>query len=233
MASEPPLLDVDPAELVGMTTLFPPSQLSTFSRNARIGDVDAIMVSLKVHGQFKPIVVNVGTHTGRPCEVLAGNHTLKAFRKLAEQSPSEQYWNFIKVHWVDVEDEMATRIALADNRSFEQGEGFDPAALLALLDEVGIEGTGYAEADLDALEEAMAAHARNSGGSDAGPGDPEPPSLPPASDPAIGFTVVFDDEDQQNAWFEFIKWLRDRYPDLETVAERLTAHLTDTAGDRA
>lgn len=229
VASEP----CEPLSLVGTTTKVPPTTLSTFHQNARIGDVDAIMGSLKVNGQYKPIVVNVGTHTGRPLEVLAGNHTLKAFLRLGELNPFDAQWNEISVHWVDVEDEMATRIVLADNRSFEQGEGFDPAALLALLDEVGTEGTGYVEADLDALEEALAANAQNSGGSDAGPGDPEPPSLPPASDPAIGFTVVFDDEDQQSAWFEFIKWLRDRYPDLETVAERLTAHLTDTAGDRA
>ncbi|MDX3097732.1 hypothetical protein PV417_24845 [Streptomyces sp. ME19-03-3] len=40
--------------------------------NPRTGDVDAIAESLRVNGRYKAIVVNRGTHTGRPNEVLAG-----------------------------------------------------------------------------------------------------------------------------------------------------------------
>ena len=133
---------------VGTTTAVAPSTLSTFHRNARRGDVDAIAASLKAHGQYKPITVNIGTHTGRPNEVLAGNHTLIAFRNLADDPAFDK----VLVHWVDVDDDMCSRIVLADNRTSELG-GFDTAELAALLQDVGADltGLGYTALDLDDL----------------------------------------------------------------------------------
>jgi hypothetical protein len=223
-------------DAVGTTIPLTPRFLHTYYRNARIGDVDAIAGSLKANGQFKPIVVNIGTHTGRPNEVLAGNHTLKAFRQLAEQMPFDARWSKILAHIVDVDDDMATRIVLADNRSFEQGDGFDAEVLVELLDQVGIEGTGYTDEDFDELAAALDKTTDGDPAGQDGEGgdsDPAPPSLPPAADPIIGATITFDDEDQQNAWFEFLRWLRDRYPDPDlTVGERLVTHLRETAGER-
>ncbi|SKX81066.1 Uncharacterised protein [Mycobacteroides abscessus subsp. bolletii] len=218
----------EPSVLVGTTTRVSPAELSIYHRNARVGDVDAVMGSLKANGQFKPLCVNIGTQTGRPNEVLAGNHTLKAFRNLAEQNPFDQQWSKIAVHWVDVDDEMATRIVLVDNRSFEDG-GFDAAELVELLNEVGTTGTGYSDADLDDLEAAIN---RIVGAGDRGDDAPALSDGDP-DDKAIRYTVVFDDEDQQDTWFDFIKLLKDQYPDTGmTVAERITEHLNDTAGER-
>lgn len=70
---------------LGHTQTIPTNQLHTHHKNPRRGDVQAIADSLRVNGQFRPIVVNRGTHTGRPMEVLAGNHTLMAARDLAEE----------------------------------------------------------------------------------------------------------------------------------------------------
>lgn len=218
----------EPSVLVGTTTRVSPAELSIYHRNARVGDVDAVMGSLKANGQFKPLCVNIGTKTGRPNEVLAGNHTLKAFRNLAEQNPFDDQWSKIAVHWVDVDDEMATRIVLVDNRSFEDG-GFDVAELVELLNEVGTTGTGYSDADLDDLEAAIN---RIVGPGDRGDGAPALPG-DDTDDKAIRYTIVFDDEDQQDSWFGFIKLLKDQYPDTGmTVAERITEHLKDTAGER-
>lgn len=226
------------APAAGTTTLVRPAELSTFHRNARIGDVDAIAGSLKANGQFKPIVVNIGTHTSRPNEVLAGNHTLKAFRDLAEQNPFDERWTYISVHWVDVDDDMATRIVLVDNRTFEQGE-FDADTLVALLNTVGTTGTAYSDADLDALEATLdrppvEGSEDNDNGDDPPLSEPDPPPLGPASEPAVSYTITFDDEAQQDAWFAFVKWLKDQYPDPDlTLAERLVSHLQDTAKERA
>lgn len=218
----------EPSVLADTTTRVSPAELSIYYRNARVGDVDAVMGSLKANGQFKPLCVNIGTKTGRPNEVLAGNHTLKAFRNLAEQNPFDDQWSKIAVHWVDVDDEMATRIVLVDNRSFEDG-GFDAAELVELLNEVGTTGTGYSDADLDDLEAAIN---RIVGAGDRGDDAPAPADEE-TDDRAIRYTVVFDDEDQQDAWFEFVKRLKDQYPDTGmTVAERLTDFLNDTAGER-
>lgn len=225
----------NPADCVGLTVLLRPRDLNLHPRNPRRGDVDAIAGSLKANGQFKPIVVNVGTHTGRPNEVLAGNHTLKAFRQLAEQNPFDGYWTGIKAHVVDVDDDMATRIVLVDNRSFEMGEGHDDSVVFELLSEIGTTGTGYTDADLDALEEAFGSTQDVSPDEgDTPESDPEPPDLAPPREPnAIGYTLVFDDEDQQEQWFGFVKWLRERYPDDDlTLAERLIMHLEETESER-
>jgi hypothetical protein len=135
--------------LAGTTTRTPTGDLHTFHRNPRKGDVAAIAASLRRHSQYKPITVNVGTHTGRPNEVLAGNHTLMAFRDLAAQEPDEVGWRAMLTHWVDVDNDMCERIVVADNRTSELG-GFDTAELAALIDGFGddIDGLGFTEDDI-------------------------------------------------------------------------------------
>lgn len=59
-------------------TTFSVGELSTYHRNPRRGAVGMIAESLKARGQYRAIVVNLGRLTGRPLEVLAGNHTLLA-----------------------------------------------------------------------------------------------------------------------------------------------------------
>jgi len=117
--------------------------LATFSGNPRRGAVDAIAASLTKHGQYRPIVVNAGTLTGRRNEVLAGNHTLLAARSLG--------WSAIDAAVVDVDDSTAKSIVASDNRLADLG-GYDDQALFELLDSLDdLSGTGYAETDLEAL----------------------------------------------------------------------------------
>lgn len=123
------------------------ADLRPYHANPRRGDVAQIARSLSRTGQYRPIVVNAGTKTGRYREVLAGNHTLAAALKLG--------WSHLAGSVVDVDDDTAARIVAADNRTAELG-GYDDAALLALLESVaaaeqGLEGTGYSDADLLAL----------------------------------------------------------------------------------
>ena len=37
----------------------------------------------------------------------------------------------------------------------------------------------------------------------------------------IQFNIIFDDEEQQSDWYNFVKYLKDQYPDAETVGHRL------------
>lgn len=117
--------------------------LASFHKNPRIGDVPAIAASLDKLGQYKPIVVNAGRLTGRPFEVLAGNHTLKAARSLG--------WASLDAVVVDVDEDTAARIVAADNRTADLGSYDDEllAELLAGIDD--LEGTGYSDRDLAAL----------------------------------------------------------------------------------
>lgn len=118
-------------------------ELNLFHGNPRRGRVDAIMTSLATNGQYKPLVVNRGTQTGRPLEVLAGNHTLLAARKLG--------WSEVDVWLVDVDDQQAKAIVAADNRLADLGE-YDPGDLFSLLDSLDeLVGTGYSDEDLAEL----------------------------------------------------------------------------------
>ena len=129
----------DPERVIQGMTEFNVDELAGYHRNPRRGDVDAIARSLEVNGQYRPIVVNIGTHTGRPLEVLAGNHTLAGARQLG--------WPTIQATTVDVDDLAAARIVAADNRTADLG-GYDDTILAELLqqladDDMGLDGTGY------------------------------------------------------------------------------------------
>ena len=125
----------------------PVSELRTFANNPRRGDVEAIAASLTKHGQYRPIVVNTGSETGRRNEVLAGNHTLLAARSLG--------WDAVDVALIDVDEQTAASIVAADNRTADLG-GYDDAALYELLNGLDdLEGTGYLTEDLAALERAL------------------------------------------------------------------------------
>ena len=119
----------------------PLDRLKLHPRNPRRGDVDRIAESMDVNGVYGAVVVQRSSGY-----VLAGNHRLRAARKL--NLPS------LPVLWVDVDDVEATRILLADNRTSDLG-GYDDASLAELLqglaDDGGLLGTGYEEDDLAAL----------------------------------------------------------------------------------
>ena len=125
-------LSLEKVERVAIDDLIP------YPHNAREGDVGAISESLRVNGQYRPIVVNKRDNT-----ILVGNHTWRAAKALK--------WEEIGVAWVDVDDDAAKKIVLADNRTAELGQ-YDEKALLELIMSLGsFEGTGYDGDDIDEL----------------------------------------------------------------------------------
>ncbi len=117
--------------------------LTLFHRNPRRGDVRSIAASLQRHGQYRPLVVNVGTLTGRPFEILAGNHTFLAACSLG--------WETVQATTVDVDDEAAHRIVLADNRLADLGVYDDEDLAAAMVAAGDLDGTGFTSSDLDEL----------------------------------------------------------------------------------
>lgn len=127
-----------PATLAGLAV--PIGNLSPYPGNPRRDDVAAIVESLRVNGQYRPVVAN-----RRNGQVLAGNHTLLAARQLG--------WPELAVSWVDVDDDAAVRIVAVDNRASDLA-GYDDAELVALLGSLpDLAGTGY---DDDALADLLA-----------------------------------------------------------------------------
>lgn len=145
-------------------------ELQLFEGNARRGDVAAIAESLADTGQYKPLVVNLGSATGRPLEVLAGNHTLQAARSLE--------WAQVDVWLVDVDEQTARKINAKDNRLADLGD-YDAKALHELLSGIDdLAGTGYGQADVDALERQLYPPEPLTDPDDAPAVRPEPVSVP-------------------------------------------------------
>lgn len=125
--------------LVSAVAEVPVSELVPHPANPRRGSVDLIKQSLKANGQYKPLVVQRGTN-----HVLAGNHTLAAAEGLE--------WETISVVYVDVDDEQALKILLADNRTSDKSR-YDDSALLEALEALNgdFAGTGWTIDDQEDL----------------------------------------------------------------------------------
>jgi DNA modification methylase len=116
----------------------PIERLCPATLNPRRGDVAAIRASLEANGQYRPLIVNRPT-----MEVLAGNHTLAAAGDLGLVE--------VMVAFVDVDEEHARRIQLADNRTADLA-GYDQAELAQLLASLdNLTGTGYTQVDYGEL----------------------------------------------------------------------------------
>lgn len=121
----------------------PLDSLSPHPENPRQGDVGAISESLEEHGFYGVIVAQ--RSTGR---ILAGNHRWRAAKAKGMVSAP--------VAWLDVDDDEALRILLADNRTNDLAS-YDDNVLAELLTRLATDtdralaGTAYSGDDLDDL----------------------------------------------------------------------------------
>lgn len=126
----------------GESAMVPVELLACHPANPRQGDVGAVAESIKAHGFYGALVVQRSSGY-----ILAGNHRFRAAVQLGLRE--------LPVLYVDVDDEQAKRIMLADNRTSDMGV-YDDAALHELLQELvasddGLMGTGYSDDDLQKL----------------------------------------------------------------------------------
>lgn len=124
------------------TLRVPIASLNPAHVNPRRGQVPVIAASLRELGQYRALVVNRGTHTGRPNEVLAGNHTREAMLQLG--------WTHAAVTYVDVSEKKAAKIIAVDNRSSDLATNDDATTALLLAELEGdYIGTGFDAWDTD------------------------------------------------------------------------------------
>jgi ParB-like chromosome segregation protein Spo0J len=156
------------------------SSLTAYPTNPRRGDIDAIASSLTAHGQYRPIVVQTSTKF-----VLAGNHTLKAAKKLG--------WKKIKAVLVDVDEDTAKKIVLADNRLTDLA-GYNEPLLKSLLQALPeLDGTGFTQSEVETLDRLISGDQKESVGGSTLKDDPE------VKIAAWKFTV---EQDAYDAWKE-------------------------------
>jgi len=116
-------------------------KLRAHPRNPRNGNTEAIKESIEVNGFYGAVIAQKSTGY-----ILAGNHRWRAAKEAGS--------THVPVAWIDVEEEHATRIMLADNRTNDMAS-YNESELASLLTElsesIGFDGTGYTAADLDLL----------------------------------------------------------------------------------
>lgn len=142
--------------------------LEPFPGNARRGNVDLILGSLRANGQYKPLTVR---RHGETLTILAGNHTFLALLRHEEDDRAGcADWELSNdrpcqlciavdrddptalAHLIECDDATATRINLVDNKAADEG-GYDEEALAALLTALNddVVGTGFTDNDLAQL----------------------------------------------------------------------------------
>jgi hypothetical protein len=185
--------------------VIPITDVTPSPRNPRQGDIGAISESLRRFGQQKPIVVQKSTG-----HVVAGNHLYRAALALG--------WTQIAANVVDMDDRQAQAYMVADNRTADLGS-YDEAILTELLRELAVDGdlagTGYDGEDVDEMLAKLEWKA--SGGST-----------------VIQYILIFEDEEQQLVWNQWLKALRKRYaddPNATHAARIVRAILEAAAGE--
>jgi hypothetical protein len=129
----------EPVEIVNTeNVLVPIDALKAHPDNARVGNVDAIVESIRAHGFYGTVIVRKSTG-----HILAGFHRWQAAKQVGLTE--------IPVTYVDVDAKTAKRILLADNRTSDLA-GYDNESLAKLLGSIGsLDGTGWTDVDLNAL----------------------------------------------------------------------------------
>ena len=141
------------------TTIEKIDAVTPHPRNPRQGDVGAIHQSIAANGFYGHIVAQRSSG-----HILAGSHRWIA----AKQAGAKR----IPVTWVDVDDDHALRILLADNRTNDLAS-YDDTSLAQLLVEIqeavgDLAGTGYDGDDLDELLADLAPMTDEPGADDTG-----------------------------------------------------------------
>jgi hypothetical protein len=116
--------------------------ISQHPGNANNGDVEALEQSIDVNGFYQPLIVQRSTG-----HIIAGNHRYLVAHKMGATE--------VPVIYLDVDDEAAVRMMLADNRITRLGFD-DESQLFDRLDELhdtdlGLLGTGFDNRDLQHL----------------------------------------------------------------------------------
>jgi ParB-like chromosome segregation protein Spo0J len=175
--------------------------------NPRRGNVAAIAESLRVNGQFKPILVHRPTR-----HILAGTHTWKAAKQLG--------WPTIAAVFSDADAPTAKRIMLADNRAADGGWTDEAAAFDILATLPDLEGTGYTLEDMNLppLQDPELPPATTPSENHDTPDDDTPPPEPPGQRFEIGTAkgTVTD--------AEYERW-RQTFPKAPAAAAEQLLHL--------
>lgn len=184
------------------------ADLIPYAQNSRVhndAQVAQIAASIKEFGWTNPILVS-DTNS-----VIAGHGRLLAAKKLGmEEVPA------IILSGLSLDQQKA--LVIADNKLALNAAWDEELLKIELADLVAngfdYDAIGFSTQELDALLK------------DVEP-EVEEDNEETETNYVIQYNIVFDNETQQAVWFNFIRELKAKYEDYETVAERLTAFIQE------
>jgi ParB-like chromosome segregation protein Spo0J len=186
--------------------------ITPYEDNPRRNDraVDVVAKSIKEFGFKNPVILD------KDNVIVAGHTRYRAAQRLGlDEVPA--------IIADDLTPEQVKAFRIMDNKSAEFAE-WDYDALLKEIDELSesdydVELTGFDMIDIEKLRLDLEVKLD---GLDEDKTEQEN-STDEKGAPVIQYNIIFNDEDEQEAWHEFVGYLRERYPDLETISERLVA----------
>ena len=190
-------------EKMKLVTL-PTDKITPYSKNPRINDgaVDAVAASIRRFGFADPIVVH-----GSNNEIVNGHTRWKAARQLGLKRVPCLRGDYLT-------DEEIRAFRIADNKTHELSSWDDGLLRLEIADlpEFNFEDFGFEAPSTEGTDEA---------GDDSGDeGEAAGNSY------GIVYEIAFDSEEQQQAWFKFIRKVKAAY-DGETIAAKLVQMAED------
>ena len=170
---------------------------------------------LEEFGIVDPLIAN------KDMTLIGGHQRLKAAKHLG--------WTQIPVIILDVDKAQEKALNLALNKLRGEWDYGKLTSLLKEFDDIpefDIELTGFDVIEATEITELMDVDASSILNDDGFGNDPG------ATDPAktrgtiFQYNVIFNDEDEQQIWHQWLKDIKEKHPDLPTISERIIAEIT-------
>lgn len=206
---------------------FPIADLVFMPGNPNEGDVEYVARMYDEFGQTKPTICKK-LENGKGL-ILAGNTGVRAVRDILG-------WTHVAVNWVeDWDDAKSKAYVIGDNESARRAHenleykaamledvaeqphyldvlDFDLADIQEMVERANQEDMSFLDPDYTVE--------RDDEEEDENDTEDTTPTPKITQKAVIQYTIFFDDEDQQQTWFTFLRWLKSNYED-DTLGERL------------
>ena len=190
-------------------------RLQPYEKNARVHSkeqVGQIAASIVEFGFLNPILVD--SNDG----IVAGHGRLSAAKELALDE--------VPVVVLDhLTESQKKAYILVDNKLAENAtwnEALLQEEIVALnLQDFDISVLGWDEDEIREIMEFDADETDNDDDSEGTRG---------LGEPIVSYNIIFDDEQQQQKWFDFLKDLKEQYPDESTIAEKIIQFIEEKNG---
>ena len=190
-------------------------RLQPYEKNARVHSkeqVGQIAASIVEFGFLNPILVD--SNDG----IVAGHGRLSAAKELALDE--------VPVVVLDhLTESQKKAYILVDNKLAENAtwnEALLQEEIVALnLQDFDISVLGWDEDEIREIMEFDADETDNDDDSEGTRG---------LGEPIVSYNIIFDDEQQQQKWFDFLKDLKELYPDESTIAEKIIQFIEEKNG---